>query len=511
MAESPINPSSTTTDRAALLQHYDLDAAGFEELDEITAFASALCNTPIALVSIVEDDRQRFLARTGMDATETPRNVSFCAVAMMGEGLFVIPDATQDSRFSDNALVTGAPHLRFYAGAPLTSEAGSPLGALCVIDYAPRDGLTPLQAQGLALLGRQVVTFLEARRKDRQQRRDDRMRDAALEDSELRFRTLADAMPQMVWSTRPDGYHDYFNARWYDYTGVPAGSTDGAEWNGMFHPDDQQTAWDHWNRSLETGQPYEIEYRLRHCSGEYRWVLGRALPIRDAEGNIARWFGTCTDIHERKQEMEEREMIAHELSHRIKNIFSVVAGLIGLSAKQRPEIAEAAHELRERVTALGRAHDYVRPHSSDSASDIGQNSLFGVLEELFLPYQSAGQLRVIVTGQDQKVDDRSATPLALLFHELATNAAKYGALSNLTGQVIVHVEAKGEDCHLYWREEGGPPTKVPEAAGFGSRLISLSVERQLGGRIERTWHDSGLHVSLYIPFRAMSRDATRKA
>ncbi len=121
---------------------------------------------------------------------------------------------------------------------------------------------------------------------------------AALRESEEKFRAIANSIDQMVWSTLPDGFHDYYNERWYDFTGVPHGSTDGEAWNGMFHPDDQQRAWTAWAHSLATGDPYRIEYRLRHRSGDYRWVLGSALPVRDAAGRIVRWFGTCTDIEE---------------------------------------------------------------------------------------------------------------------------------------------------------------------------------------------------------------------
>lgn len=506
MAEStPASLDAILTDRMALLAHYDLDAAGFEALDEITRFASTLCDVPTALVSIVEDDRQRFLSRVGLEASETPRHLSFCAHAMLGEALFIVPETHDDSRFADNALVTGPPFIRFYAGAPLKSSDGIPLGALCVIDSAPREGLTSVQEQGLLLLGRQVSTFLDNRRRERLQRKDAKDRARALAESEERFRILADAMPQMVWSTLPNGYHDYYNARWYEFTGMPEGSTDGEEWNGMFHPEDQPIAWERWRHSLDTGVPYEIEYRLRHHSGDYRWVLGRALPMRDAKGQITRWFGTCTDIHARKQEMEEREMIAHELSHRIKNIFSVINGLIGLSARQNPALADVAEELRDRVNALGRAHDYVRPHSLSSASEKGQNSLTGVLDQLFAPYQSAAGDRILIRGPDQLIDDRSATPLALLFHELATNAAKYGALSTEEGVVHVTIATEGDKTVLEWREEGGPDVVAPTTAGFGTRLISLSVERQLGGRIERDWQAGGLNVSLYIPTRAMRR------
>ncbi len=119
-----------------------------------------------------------------------------------------------------------------------------------------------------------------------------------LAESEAKFRAITDSIDQMIWSARPDGYHDYFNQRWYDFTGVPSGSTDGVAWNGMFHPDDRDRARARWEQSLETGDLYEIEYRLRHRSGAYRWVLGRGVCFRDAKGQIDRWFGTCTDIQE---------------------------------------------------------------------------------------------------------------------------------------------------------------------------------------------------------------------
>ncbi|PZQ65591.1 MAG: hypothetical protein DI570_01025, partial [Phenylobacterium zucineum] len=120
------------------------------------------------------------------------------------------------------------------------------------------------------------------------------------EASEARLQAVADSVDQMIWSTRPDGFHDYYNRRWYEFTGVPEGSTDGEAWNGMFHPDDQARAWEIWNQSLSTGAPYRIEYRLRHRSGQYRWVLGRAQPLRDETGQIVRWYGTCTDVHDQK-------------------------------------------------------------------------------------------------------------------------------------------------------------------------------------------------------------------
>lgn len=492
--------------RSAVLAAHDLaNPADTVAFGELTAFAAALCEAPICLISIVDDTTQRFLAKQGIDLCETSRESSFCAHAMLQPDLMVVPDATLDPRFAANPLVTGEPFIRFYAGAPLVTDDGFPLGALCVIDSIPRAGLTPLQAQGLQVLAAQVMAILGSRRKTKLQAANEALARQALSETEQKFRILADTMPQMVWSTLPDGHHDYYNARWYEFTGVPEGSTDGEGWNGMFHPEDQDEAWARWRHSLKTGEPYEIEYRLRNAEGNYRWTLGRALPIRDAEGNITRWFGTCTDIHEQKLLMEQREMVSQELSHRIKNIFSVINGLIGLSTRTHPELKGLADELRSRIMSLGKAHDFVRPHSARSQPTARQVTLKGLLEQLLSAYQSETQ-RIVVSGGDVPIDDRSATPLALSFHELATNAAKYGALSTLDGRVTIDIEEAGGDVVITWTENGGPEVKQPPAVeGFGSRLITLSTGSQLGGKLSHDWRPEGLKVVATIPRSAMSR------
>jgi hypothetical protein len=120
------------------------------------------------------------------------------------------------------------------------------------------------------------------------------------EAGEARFRQIADAMPQMVWSALPDGYHDYYNRRHYEFAGVSTDETIGLNWGSIIHPDDLARTEKVWSHCLATGEPYKIEYRLRHHSGEYHWMLARALPIRNAAGEIERWMGTCTDINDQK-------------------------------------------------------------------------------------------------------------------------------------------------------------------------------------------------------------------
>lgn len=323
-------------------------------------------------------------------------------------------------------------------------------------------------------------------------------RQNALQDHGFQFTTLADTMPQIVWSTLPDGFHDYYNKRWYEFTGVPEGSTDGESWNGMFHPEDQDKAWECWRHSLATGEPYEIEYRLRHHSGEYRWTLGRAAPLRNAQGDILRWIGTCTDIHEGKRQAEENEILSRELSHRIKNIFAVIAGLIGLSSRLHPEAKPFAEDLRSRIGALGRAHEFARPHSEASKMVVGESSLRGLLIEILKPYRGLQENAVTISGEDIAIDDRGATPLALIFHELATNSAKYGALSVPSGRVTLDSEPCDAGLCIRWAETNGPPIAAPpEHTGFGSRLVELSVN-QLGGTIERNWKEDGLEVLLTV-------------
>jgi PAS domain S-box-containing protein len=125
--------------------------------------------------------------------------------------------------------------------------------------------------------------------------------------SEAKFQAIADSVDHMIWSTRADGFHDYFNQRWYDFTGVRPGTTDGDDWSALIHPDDRERLYTNWRRSLATGEPYRTEHRLRHVSGQHRWVLGRAECVRDEAGAITRWFGTCTDIHD---QVEAREILA---------------------------------------------------------------------------------------------------------------------------------------------------------------------------------------------------------
>jgi two-component sensor histidine kinase len=161
---NPVAPSWDETKRLAALRSYGiLDTPQEQDFDDVVRIAAHVCNAPISIINLIEDTRQWFKAKIGLGVRETPLDASICAHAILQPGLFVVPDTTQDPRFACNPLVTGEPHLRFYAGALLETPEGLPLGTVCVLDYKPRE-LTEEQAFTLRALARQVMAQLELRR-----------------------------------------------------------------------------------------------------------------------------------------------------------------------------------------------------------------------------------------------------------------------------------------------------------------------------------------------------------
>lgn len=475
-------------ERLRVVESFGPDALeGDPELAAIAAFAARLCEATSAHVTLVEEERQRFLVATGSDARETPRSVSLCAHAMLGTGLFEVRDTIEDPRFADNPLLREPVNLRFYAGQPLISDEGAPLGALCIIDTQARPGgLSGLQREGLAVLAQAVMRRLNARREGLRSNR-------IIAEREDRLRRMIDGVPTIAWSADAAGNFDYFNKRWEEWIGAePPKVSD--DWRAFVHPDDAEQAFAAWAHSYARGEAFEVEYRMKHADGSWRWVLSLAVPVAEQDGDPIRWFGTVTDIDDTRKALEERDTLAHELSHRIKNIFAVIIGLASLKARRSPEHEPFANDLVAALRALGRAHDFVSP-----TGGAAQESLTGVLEALFAPYTDGeSKPRVRVSGTDSAVSSHAILPLSLVFHELATNSAKYGALSADAGYVTLDIANAGEQLSLTWTEIGGPPVQPTDKQGFGSRLVEMSITGQLQGSWQREFAPGGLVASILI-------------
>src|SRR4051794_4535920 len=224
---------------------------------------------------------------------------------------------------------------------------------------------------------------------------DRRLAEQALRRGEEQLRYALDSIPQMVWTTRPDGYHEYYNRRWYEYTGLSFEETRGDGWNRVLHPDDRARALDCWRESLESGEPYSIEYRFRRHDGEYRWFLGQALAQRDAAGAIVRWFGPCTDIEEQKRAEAERDRLIDEVGAeraRLREVFAQAPALILVlrGPEHYVELANAAY----RALAGGRTLEGMPVR--EALPEVEGQGLFELLDRVYATGRA-------VSGEEKRV------------------------------------------------------------------------------------------------------------
>lgn len=316
-----------------------------------------------------------------------------------------------------------------------------------------------------------------------------------LELSQERFHALIESIPQIVWSADAQAHHDYFNSRWNEFTGLDAANVDGAMWETLVHPEDWPRVSNKWNECVATGKPYDIEYRFLHHSGQYRWLRVMALPVRDSDGVIQRWYGTSTDIEESKALEMERELVANELDHRIRNLFALVRSLVALSAREDAAFAPFANQFQHRLSALHKAHEFVRTHDPALA---GAASVQALARAILAPYND--NRRITIEGDDATLQDHLVTPLALVFHELATNSAKYGALTSDSGTLSLRFQCGYGRIMLIWTETGiMTPGATTDGGGFGSKLLSQTIERQLKGKFSRALTPDGLSFKMEIP------------
>ncbi|MEP9402619.1 GAF domain-containing protein [Sphingomonas silueang] len=629
--------------RLAVIDAYRLRSVGGDPaLDDLVRLAARACAAPVALVTVLDTDEQRFVARAGTDLSGTAIEHALCVHALDVPDLLVIPDLGSDPRTRDNPIVTGGPAVRFYAGVPLRLGDATVIGTLCVLDVVPRpEGLDAEQQDTLLRLARQVVTTLELRRSLAE-------RDAALTRIAAAERQLSseERRWQQLFENMGDGFAlgevlrddagrvvdwRYLDANpaWFALSGFDRATMLAGTGRAL-----DPNAPAHWTQDLErlldNGVPVGFVHRavtrgrwfrgrcfrieddrfgvilhdttdelaaasrqaaliqlgdaLRDChsiadvthvacalvgetlgvtraafgrvdaalthidvgpdwtSGGARSVAGRhrfadfgplcdpmangtAVVIEDVradprssalqemmdalhvgalvkmpvrrDGRIAAIF-MVHDTAPRRWTPEElvflrkvadrvevgvtqveaeiqQSLLVHELAHRLKNTLSMVQAIASQTLRGLVDRAPL-ESFEKRLQALGVAHDVLVDRNwvgADLRATVRQViAVFGCDD------------RIVLTGPEVALGARAALGLALILHELGTNALKYGALSNATGQVTLAWAVEDEVLTLEWREVGGPPVTAPARRGFGTKLLGLGLAGTGGSRID---------------------------
>ena len=319
-----------------------------------------------------------------------------------------------------------------------------------------------------------------------------RRSELAVRESETRFKTYAQAMPNQVWSATMDGQLDWFNDQVFAYSGLKFEDLVGSRWTQMVHADDIEPAAGSWAKARETGKQYQVEFRLRQHDGAWRWHISRALPIKDGTGAITRWIGTNTDINDRKAAEAQQQLLARELEQRMKNTIAMVGAIANQTFRTAATKEDARTIFDARLRALNQAHDVLIASSWASAP------MSVVVDGALGPYRT-GEARIHAKGPAVDLSAKQALSLSLALHELATNATKYGALSIPGGTIDVTWDWTPLEAipmlRFAWRESGGPPVSAPSRRGFGSRLIESTLSSDFETSVKVDYLPAGVVCS----------------
>ncbi|OJH42892.1 hybrid sensor histidine kinase/response regulator [Cystobacter ferrugineus] len=504
---------------AALRSYAVLDTEPELSFDDVTHLASRLCGTPMALVVLVDEARQWFKSRQGMDIEECSREEGFCAHTILQREPLVIQDATADARFRGNPFVAAPSGIRFYAGAPLINPQGHALGSICVLDYTPRQ-LTPEQTRSLEALARQVVSLLELRRMNCEQRR----LIAELRTSQERIDILQRATHDAIWDWDLKTNQLTWNPRLAELLGdeLEHARSDISWWFARFHPGDRARVKDSLDRAIAQGASmWTDEYRFRLANGTWARMFSRCAIQRDAEGHPLRLIGVSLDISEREalrarvalaERMSSVGTLAAGVAHEINNPLAYVMANLNYAltevregragapdADELTQVLQEAHEGAERIRRIVRdLKTFSRPadermewldlhHTIDSAVTLAWNELrhrarlVKQYQEVPRVYANEGRLGQVV--------------LHLLMnaaHAIPEGAADQNEIRITTrvdaeGRVLIEVSDTGRGIPEAIRSRIFEPffTTQPVGEGMGLGLsINHTLVTHMGGELQ---------------------------
>jgi PAS domain S-box-containing protein len=314
----------------------------------------------------------------------------------------------------------------------------------------------------------------------------------ALRQSERRFRTLVENIPQLVWRSGSLGDRTWGSPQWVVFTGLSLEESVGHGWLNAVHPDDRDPTLEAWHEAERSGGLY-IEHRTRRAAdGEYRWFQTRGTRLTDEESGTQEWFGTSTDVHDLRRALERQQVLIRELHHRTRNLLSVVNAIAYQTLSRSTNLEEFAERFYSRIAALGRVQSLV---ARSEAPDLGLREL---VETEVKAHAAEGDDRIAIEGPPVALIEKAAETLALALHELATNAVKYGALAKASGKLEVRWKTDHGPLVLEWLESGVEIRGQP-GRGYGRELIEVALPFALGARTRFDLRKEGIHCLIELP------------
>lgn len=325
-----------------------------------------------------------------------------------------------------------------------------------------------------------------------------------LEHSKARLEALITASAQIVWTTAADGNVEEDSPSWRAFTGQTYDEWKGSGWLNAIHPNDREKTIDAWRGAVERRDKYDVEYRLQHVDGDFRWTSARGVPLIDAAGNVAEWVGMNEDITARKRSEEHAQLIMRELSHRTKNLLAVITSLARRTLDGSRDLGSQAEDFVERIHGLARSHDLL------VRGDWRGVSLGDLVHSHLEPF-GFDEKRITVEGPAIEIKPEAAQSIGLALHELATNATKHGALKTAKGKLSVTWTIEPEEGKptliLEWLEDSVMTSGKPGVSGFGHLMLEKLVGTSVDGRTEYEVGKSRVTWKLAAPLEAVQRTA----
>jgi PAS domain S-box-containing protein len=325
---------------------------------------------------------------------------------------------------------------------------------------------------------------------------------AALRAGEAFTRSILESSPDCIKVMTLDGRLEFFSDGGLCTMEVDdfAGQLRGAEWASLWQPEDQPRVRNAVT-AAQSGGVGRFQAGLPTLRGTRKWWDVTVSAILGETGAPEKLLAISRDITDLHRAEEDRQLLVEELDHRLKNLFTIASGMVSMTARHAKTPAEMAVALSGRLMAMSRAHDLIRSSvTARTAGDSESASVEALLRVVLEPHLPTDQGGARVQGPTLQAGPRPATSLALVLHELATNAAKYGALSSAEGALEVTWAVEDDHLRLTWQETGGPVLKGPPArTGFGSQLARLSISGQLGGTISHDWQPTGVVIRVVVP------------